>query len=122
MGLGPSAHSYNGYSRWWNVANNVKYTNSLRHHKIPFEKEVLTDVQCYNELVMTGIRTSSGIDVEKIKSLKNGFENYLNEEIRPMIDEGKIIQGENGNYVLKPEYYFFADGIAAELFFVSHQT
>src|SRR5687768_13966567 len=117
LGIGPSAHSFNGQTRQWNVANNVKYTHALRHGKLPAEKETLTDVQKYNELVMTGLRTSEGISAKRLRQLNNGFENYLEKEAMPLVAEGKIILKEDGNYALRPEYYFFADGIAAELFY-----
>ncbi len=117
LGIGPSAHSFNGISRQWNISNNVKYTHSLRNEIVPFEIEILNDAQRYNEMVMTGLRTSSGINIEKIRLLENGFEKYLESEAALFLNQGKIYLDEQGNYVLKPEYYFFADGIASELFF-----
>lgn len=116
LGLGPAAHSFNGVSRQWNVAHNIKYTHSLRSGIVPFEIEILTETQRYNEIVMTGLRTSSGINIDRIRLLGNGFEGYLEKEVLPFISQEKIMELENGNYVLKPAYYFFADGIASELF------
>lgn len=116
LGLGPSAHSYNGTSRQWNVSNNVKYTHALRHEKFAFEVEVLSDTQRYNEIVMTGLRTSDGISMTMIKALNNGFEEHLKNEALPFISAGKIFTKENSNLALRPDFYFFADGIAAELF------
>ena len=118
IGIGPAAHSYNRESRQWNIANNVKYILSIRNGQVPAEKEVLTDVQRYNELVMTGIRTSQGIDMSRLRNLPPMFEQYLAAEVAPFIEERKISKTAEGNYVLDPEYYFFADGIAATLFYV----
>ncbi|MBL0008107.1 MAG: radical SAM family heme chaperone HemW [Saprospiraceae bacterium] len=64
LGIGPSAHSYNGVSRQWNVSNNVRYIQSIGSGVIPSEMEILTEVQRFNELVMTGLRTSKGIDMK----------------------------------------------------------
>lgn len=116
LGIGPAAHSFNGISRQWNVPNNIKYTHALRNKVIPFEIEILTQHQKYNELVMTGLRTSSGIDMKAVRELENGAEVFLREEIKEFIDQGKIKINEKGNFVLNPEYYFFADGIASALF------
>jgi len=116
LGLGPSAHSYNGTTRQWNVANNIKYTHALDHNTIPFEIEVLSNTECYNEIVMTGLRTSAGISIDRIRLLKEDFEEYLHQSIKPFIEANKIFETEEGNYALHPEFYFFADGIAAELF------
>ncbi|MEO6133013.1 MAG: radical SAM family heme chaperone HemW [Saprospiraceae bacterium] len=115
LGIGPSAHSYDGISRQWNVANNIKYIQSIKEKLIPFEKEILTEIQRYNELVMTGLRTSNGIDNRRVSEIGEKFAFYLDEEC--IKREGKIIKNELGNWMLKPEYYFFADGIAADLFF-----
>lgn len=116
LGIGPSAHSYNGLTRQWNVANNIKYTHALEHNTVPFEIEVLTNIECYNEIVMTGLRTSTGINTDRIRLLKEDFEEYLHQNIKPFVGENKIFETEEGNYALRPEFYFFADGIAAELF------
>lgn len=116
LGIGPAAHSFNGVSRQWNIANNVKYVRALYQNEIPFEQEELTPAQQYNELVMTGLRSSMGIDPGQVAALGEDFEKYLQKEIQSCVEQGKIGQDEKGNWVLHPEFYFFADGIAAELF------
>ena len=117
LGIGPSAHSYNGFSRQWNVSNNVKYFHALRNHIVPFEQELLTDADRYNELVMTGLRTSEGVDIKRLQMLGNFFVSYFEESANAFIADGKIYRNAHGNYALDPAYYFFADGIAAELFY-----
>ena len=62
LGLGPSAHSFDGTSRQWNIANNAVYIKSLNDNKVPFERENLTPAQRYNEYVMTTLRTIWGSD------------------------------------------------------------
>ncbi|MGB4850072.1 MAG: radical SAM family heme chaperone HemW [Saprospiraceae bacterium] len=117
LGIGPSAHSFNGVSRQWNIANNIKYIHSLDDGVIPFEREILTEEQRYNEIVMTGLRTSRGIDIGRVKRIGDRFEKYMNDAIHHLKLEEKLFKNEFGNLILKPEYYFFADGIAAEMFY-----
>lgn len=114
LGLGPAAHSFNEISRQWNVSNNVKYISAIEGGSIPFEKEILTAEQQFNEIVMTGLRTSFGIDHGRVKSLGEKYLKYLEGVISNY--RQKIEKNNSGNWVLKPEYYFFADGIAADLF------
>ncbi len=119
LGLGPSAHSYNGVSRQWNISNNIKYISALEENKIPFEMETLSDEKQYNELVMTGLRTTYGIDHERLKVLGEKFVRYLDDQVELILKADinkRLERNKTGNWVLKPEYYFFADGIAAELF------
>jgi len=68
LGLGPSAHSFNGSSRQWNVANNSLYTGSLEKNTVPFEMETLTPAQQLNEYIMTSLRTSEGLSFNHIKN------------------------------------------------------
>ena len=126
LGIGPSAHSYKGSSRQWNISNNLKYIKALQEELVPFEKEELTPIQQYNELVMTGLRTSRGIDIGRMQLLGEEFITYLNDQIYQGVVANyaerenfgqQFDKNELGNWVLKPEYLFFADGIAAELFF-----
>jgi len=117
LGLGPSAHSFNGVTRQWNVAHNIKYIESIEGGQIPFEKEALTDSQRYNEIVMTGLRTSAGIVHHRITSLGEKYVAYLEAQIRPFEEKGKVVRNEKGNWMLRPEFLFFADGIAADLFY-----
>ncbi|MCC6724847.1 MAG: radical SAM family heme chaperone HemW [Saprospiraceae bacterium] len=113
LGVGPSAHSYNGQSRQWNVANNAAYIRSLLEETLPFELETLTPVQRYNEYVMTGLRTVWGCNLLKIKDL--GFESHFTEGAKPFLLDGTMeLDGEN--YRLTKSGKFLADGIAAELF------
>lgn len=66
LGIGPSAHSFNGESRQWNIANNSKYINEIGLKKIPAETEILSTENKVNEYIMTSLRTSKGMDLQSI--------------------------------------------------------
>ena len=68
LGIGPSAHSYDGVSRSWNIANNIVYLKALEEDKLPSEKEILTEEDRYNEYIMTGLRTIWGISFDRIQA------------------------------------------------------
>jgi len=120
LGIGPSAHSFNGVSRQWNVSNNIKYVDSINDGIVPFEIEVLTPTQRYNECVMTGIRNFKGISREDIRRLGTKYEEYLVRQIDKYLKEMKIVVNDEGSWVIKPEFYFFSDGIASDLFFAEN--
>ena len=109
LGLGPSAHSYNGISRQWNVSNNTTYITSINNGIMPFEKEVLTKNQQLNEYIMTSLRTMEGLDLDI-----TGRD--LLEKSQQFIDRG-LIKLENDFLTLTKEGQLLADGIASELFF-----
>lgn len=117
LGIGPSSHSFNGISRQWNVANNVRYIQSIADGVIPSEREELTEAQRYNELVMTGLRTSRGIDMQRVHALGEEYLKYLEDTIKEYVDAGQVFKNAFGNWALKPESLFYADGIAADLFY-----
>ena len=116
LGIGPSAHSFNGESRQWNVSNNSKYIDQIQLKKIPAEMEVLSTENRINEYIMTSLRTSKGMSLQKItehfgsdysKEVRNGLEPFadknwinLNDQIVTLTTDGKL----------------FADHIASELF------
>jgi len=109
LGIGPSAHSFDGVSRQWNIANNKLYIESTANGMLPEEKEILTDVQRLNEYIMTSLRTMEGLDLEKAGG------SDLRMKSQKFIITGKMIE-ENGFLKLTREGKLFADGIAAELF------
>lgn len=113
LGIGPSAHSFNGNSRQWNIANNAQYARSLQAEKIPFEEEILTPEQHYNEYVMISLRTMWGCDLNKMEAMGYGL-HFLN-SITPFISN-KTIEKNGDIYKLTSKGKFFADGIAAALF------
>jgi len=112
LGIGPSAHSFNGLSREWNVSNNLKYIESVKQGIIATEKEQLTEVQRQNEYIMTSLRTMEGMQVNKIRQ---EWRKTVNDRISKYIEYGLVIN-ENNSYRLTKEGRLLADGIAADLF------
>lgn len=116
LGLGPSAHSFNGQSRQWNIANNALYIKSLKEDKVPFEVEHLTGTQRLNEYIMTSLRTMEGLKLEYVTNhFGEKAADKLKQEAQQFIETGKM-QLSNGFLQLTKEGKLFADGIAAELF------
>ncbi|RTY76038.1 radical SAM family heme chaperone HemW [Flavobacterium sp. LS1R10] len=119
IGIGPSAHSYDGVSRSWNVSNNALYLKSIQEGKIPNEIEILSVMDRYNEYVMTGLRTIWGVSLDRIESeFGSGYLEYLNNQSRKFLDDDLLFI-ENG--ILKPtkKGKFLTDGIASDLFIVN---
>lgn len=130
LGLGPSAHSYDGSSRQWNVANLTQYidadfdadfdTDYDADYDIDsglyFEKEILTKDDKFNEYVMTSLRTSWGCNVKKITTDYGiSYANHFLKNIKKYLDSGVMINRDD-NFILTDKGMLFADGIAAELF------
>jgi oxygen-independent coproporphyrinogen-3 oxidase len=115
LGIGPSAHSFNGNTRQWNVAHNMKYLKAIKENNVPFEIEHLTPNDQYNEYVMTGLRTQWGVNTTKIEQWGNDFLDAFLEQAIPFLKEGVLIKNEN-NYRLSVEGRLRADGIASDLF------
>lgn len=119
IGIGPSAHSYDGTSRSWNVANNHKYLDSLEQHLLPSENEILSATDKYNETVMTGLRTIWGIDLNKIeRDFGESQLEYLLNRADKFERDGLL---EVQDMILKTtkKGRFLTDGIAADLFKVN---
>ena len=116
LGLGPSAHSYNGISRQWNVSNNALYLSALEKQGPYFEIEYLTPVQHWNEYIMTSLRTIEGISIQNIREGWGETKciSFL-EEVAIKIKQGFLIQ-DGENIVLTAAGKFLADGIASDLF------
>ena len=116
LGIGPSAHSFNGESRQWNVANNAKYLADLNLNKIPFEKEFLSKNDKFNEYLMTSLRTMWGLDLDKISAdFGADYKNYVLNNSHEFLEKEQLIINKQ-NIKLSAAGKFFADAIAAELF------
>ncbi len=116
LGFGPSAHSFDGVKRKWNISNNNAYIKSLTNHLLPQKEETLSKKDVLNEYIMTALRQSKGI--EKIILLQKGGQTYLTEIsslINPYVKTQKVVEDETG-WRLTNHGKFFADGIAATLF------
>ncbi|MCB0687031.1 MAG: radical SAM family heme chaperone HemW [Saprospiraceae bacterium] len=117
LGLGPSAHSYNGVSRSWNVANNAQYVRSIGENVLPLSQEKLEVEQVYNEYIMTGLRTIWGCSLEHLASLGDSFSIYFQQEVKQFVDR-KWVFNKEGIFTLTDEGKLFADHISSELFMV----
>jgi len=118
LGLGPSAHSFNGYSRQWNVSNLKQYIEQIGQVESITEKEILTIEQRYDEYVMTSLRTSWGCDLEHIQNaFGTTYSDYCNKQAEKYIQSGHLTKLQN-RYFLTFKGKLFADGIASELFMV----
>ncbi len=115
FGIGPSAHSFNGSSRQWNVANNNTYRTAIDNGNLSFQKEELTNVQKINEYIMTSLRTKEGLNLQKMGT---ATKKQLEQNAAKYISTGKI-KLENEKLILTNEGKLFADGIAADLFLES---
>ena len=111
LGLGPSAHSFDGVSRQWNVASVKDYCDNYS-----FEREELTLNDRYNEYVMTGLRTNWGCNIDYIRTtFGEKYAEKFKNETKKHILSGKMFQKDQ-NFILTSTGMLFADGIAAELF------
>jgi oxygen-independent coproporphyrinogen III oxidase len=117
LGFGPSAHSFNGVSRQWNVANNQQYIHALQQHTTPFEKEELTKAQQLNEYIMTGLRLLEGCDLAYVaEQFGSAAADRLKTEATAFVNSGQVTV-LNNHLVLTQQGKLFADSIAADLFF-----
>ncbi|RLD60595.1 MAG: coproporphyrinogen III oxidase [Bacteroidetes bacterium] len=116
LGLGPSSHSFDGNSRQWNISNTGRYIEAITEGKIPYEKEILTIDQQYNEYVLTSLRTIWGTDGNFIKNhFGNKYFNLFTSKCTKFIENGMlIIKGDV--IILSEKGKLFADGVSSELF------
>lgn len=116
LGVGPSAHSYNGVSREYNISNNAKYLAEIGRMVIPATVEILSPADQTNEYLLTGLRTKWGVELEKLKKLSGGaFKAHENRELEAMTRKGWVRE-ESGVLMLTEAGKLFADRIASDLF------
>ena len=117
LGIGPSAHSFNGTSRQWNIANNMKYLKAMEVHEIPAEVETLTLQERYNEYVMTALRTSKGVLNAVLEGQFGDFISEFDKEVKAHLELGHIEQSESGYHLTRSGKHL-ADQVAASFFVV----
>jgi oxygen-independent coproporphyrinogen-3 oxidase len=119
LGIGPSAHSFDGHKeRSWNISNNSLYIKNLKQNILPKETEKLSENQRFNEFLMLGLRTVWGVDLSELnKKFSEPIVEKFNKNIRQKISDGVLII-ENNHLKISEKHWFFADGIAADLFVV----
>ncbi len=119
LGIGPSAHSFDGSIRSWNVSNNSLYINSIERKSLPIERETLTKKDQYNEYVMTRLRLADGIQIEAVKDQFGvQVQEHLLAQSKSHIEQGRLIL-ENGLLKVTKEGKFLSDGIASDLFLLN---
>lgn len=116
LGIGPSAHSFNGDQRSWNVSNNTKYIKSIQQNKLPSEMETLTVTDKFNEYIMTGLRTVWGVSLEKVEAdFGKTYKKYLLKQAEIFINQHLLYINDNKLLTTK-KGKFLSDGIASSLF------
>ncbi|WP_241077758.1 radical SAM family heme chaperone HemW [Flavimarina sp. Hel_I_48] len=121
LGIGPSAHSYDGKRRSWNINNNTLYIKAIEKGELPLERETLSVTDKYNEYVMTGLRTVCGISLEKITNefgLK--FREYVLKQAKKHIQEDLLYQDQD-RLLVTQKGKFLSDGIASDLFLLNQE-
>jgi oxygen-independent coproporphyrinogen-3 oxidase len=119
IGIGPSAHSYDGKKRGWNVANNSLYLKSIQDDILPIETEILSKSDRYNEYIMTGLRTIWGVSLERIENeFGSEYLDYLNKQAQKFLNDELVYISDN---ILRPtaKGKFLTDGIASDLFYLN---
>lgn len=115
LGVGPSAHSFDGQCRQWNIAHNAHYLNELQAGSIPFEREILTPAQRYNEYVMTGLRTMWGCETARIEAYGEPYAGYFKREMEQFLRSG-VLEDTGTHIRLTRTGKLLADRIASDLF------
>ena len=116
LGIGPSAHSYDGERRSWNIANNVQYMNAIEEDTLPLEREALSKVDKYNEYVMTRLRTMWGISLSEVTQFFGPeYEAYLLKQAENHISNDLLLESD-GFLMVSKKGKFLSDGIASDLF------
>ncbi|SHF93314.1 oxygen-independent coproporphyrinogen-3 oxidase [Flavobacterium defluvii] len=119
IGIGPSAHSYDGEKRGWNIANNSLYLKAIQNDELPIETEILTISDRYNEYIMTGLRTIWGVSLERIeKEFGLEYLNYLKKQSQKFLNDN-LLSIENNILKPTPKGKFLTDGIASDLFYLN---
>ena len=119
VGIGPSSHSFDGFSRSWNVSNNTLYISDIQNNKMYHQKEKLTQIDQYNEYIMTGLRTMWGISLSNLQEkFGKKIENYFVKKSKKFI-ESKLLIIENDLIKTSKKGKFLSDGIASDLFLIN---
>nr|WP_294778275.1 radical SAM family heme chaperone HemW [uncultured Flavobacterium sp.] len=119
LGIGPSAHSYDGDKRGWNVSNNSLYLKSLAENIVPTETETLTKTDRYNEYIMTGLRTIWGVSLDRIETeFGPKYLDYLNQQAAKYLEDHLLFIDDNILRTTKSGK-FLSDGIASDLFLLN---
>ncbi|SDS21165.1 radical SAM family heme chaperone HemW [Gramella sp. MAR_2010_147] len=118
LGIGPSAHSYDGISRKWNISNNTLYNKAIEAGNLPQQTEKLSTTDSYNEYVMTRLRTKFGVSEEDIKEkFGEKYRLHFLKESDKFLRDG-LMETSGNNFHITSKGKFLSDGIAADLFYI----
>ena len=118
LGVGPSAHSFDGVKRSWNISNNSLYLKALAKEELPITHEILTKKNRFNEYLMTGLRTMWGISLQVIKDdFGMEFFKILQDNAKQYLDNNTLVI-ENNHLKITTKGQFLCDGIASDLFII----
>lgn len=116
LGIGPSAHSFDGSKRQWNINHNTKYMSAIQRYTLPTEVEILSETDKINEYIMTSLRTMWGLDTLYMKrAYGDAIVELILHNVKEFVDDGKVTR-QNNNLKLTREGKLMADRIAATLF------
>ena len=117
-GLGPSAHSFDGISRQWNISSTRKYIDAMQQGNLFFEKEELNDTDKFNDFIMISLRTRDGLNFETMKQhFDDKFIDYLKKSAQRYIDSGHIVS-ENKRLFLSLKGIHISDAIISDLMYI----
>jgi len=122
LGIGPSAHSFDGQHRSWNIANNQIYMNCIRDGQSYSEVETLDLSEKYNEYIMTRLRTKWGIPVVELQTSFHKFYDYFIKLSKPFLEKQWMIFENSDSYKLTSQGMLYADHIASVLFYISDEN
>ncbi|WP_025125577.1 radical SAM family heme chaperone HemW [Myroides odoratimimus] len=118
LGIGPSAHSFDGVHRSWNIANNSLYIKDISEDKLPREIEELNLTDRYNEYIMTGLRTIWGVDLTRVeREFGKTYHDYLVKLSASFLEE-ELMHKEGDILTITNKGKFLSDGIASDLFYL----
>tara|TARA_R110002020_G_scaffold113688_3_gene261637 strand:- start:1856 stop:2992 length:1137 start_codon:yes stop_codon:yes gene_type:complete len=119
IGIGPSAHSYDGATRGWNIANNTKYINAIMGDTLPMEMETLSLTDRYNEYIMTGLRTIWGVSLDRVRTeFGMRYHDYLMQRSQRYLEE-RLLYLDGEVLLVSKKGKFLSDGIASDLFLLN---
>ena len=118
LGIGPSAHGFDGNQRYWNVSNNASYMQQITKGELPQTIEKLSVVDRFNESIMIGLRASWGVSLQAMENdLGLRYRQHLEDQAKRFVDEG-LLHIDNNALKTTPKGAFLADGISADLFLI----
>ena len=116
LGIGPSAHGFNGHLRQWNVANNTQYVKKISAGETWFERETIDQKDAFNEFVMTGLRTANGVSLDEVEK-RFRREGALLDDAQAKLECGKL-ELRNGTLIIPENEWMMSDSIISDLFWV----